>query len=119
MRVLIAEDEKSVGIALANLVSHCQHEVVGVVASGLEAIKAYTIHQPDVVLMDYRMAKLNGSTACRTILARDPAARIILVSGWSSVIDLRDAGAIAILPKPVRLKHLEEALNAAAQSSPK
>ena len=119
VRVLIADDRKCVGAALADLVRLCQHEVVGVVGSGLEAIKAYTTHHPDVVLMDYAMPKLNGTTACVHILAKDPAARIILVSGWASTIDLRGAGAIAILPKPVRLKDLEETLNGAAQSPPK
>ena len=45
----------SVGTTLAALVCHCKHEVV-VVGSGLEAIEAYSRHQPDVVLMDYWMA---------------------------------------------------------------
>jgi CheY-like chemotaxis protein len=119
VRVLIAEDQKTVGDALADLVRHCQHEVVAVVPSGVEAVQAYTFYRPDVVLMDYAMPSLNGSTASRIILARHPAARIILVSGWSSIIDLKSAGAMTILAKPVRLKRLEEALNAAVQSSPK
>ena len=83
MRILIADDQKGVGTTLAALVSHCQHEVVEVVGSGLEAIQAYERHKPDVVLMDYWMAKLNGATACRNIVAKDSAARVILVSAWS------------------------------------
>ena len=118
MRVLIAEDQKTVGDALADLVRHCQHEVVAVVPSGVEAVRAYTFYRPDVVLMDYAMPSLNGSTASRIILARHPTARIILVSGFS-IIDLKSAGTTTILAKPVRLKRLEEALNAAVQSSPK
>ncbi|HEX8077520.1 MAG TPA: response regulator transcription factor [Chthoniobacterales bacterium] len=115
MRVLIADDQKSVGTSLAALVSGCQHEVVEVVGSGLEAIHAYSRHHPDVVLMDYWMSKLNGATACRNILAKDPTARIILVSGFDPGSDATDAGAIAVLEKPVRLQRLEEALDAAAK----
>jgi len=63
VRILIADDQKSVGTTLAALVCHCHHEVVAVVGSGLEAIHAYARHKPDVVLMDYWMAKLNGATA--------------------------------------------------------
>jgi CheY-like chemotaxis protein len=63
MRVLIADDQKSVGTSLAEMVRRCQHEVVEVVSSGLEAIHAYGRHHPDVVLMDYQMPKLNGATA--------------------------------------------------------
>jgi len=75
MRVLIADDQKEVGKSLAELVSFCNHQIVGVVGSGLEAIQAYTQHHPDLVLMDYRMPKLNGTTALRNILSKDPAAR--------------------------------------------
>jgi two-component system, chemotaxis family, chemotaxis protein CheY len=115
MRILIADDQKGVGTTLAALVSHCQHEVVEVVGSGLEAIQAYDKHKPDLVLMDYWMAKLNGVTACRNILAKDPAARVILVSAWSPASDLSDSGAIAVLSKPVDLKRLEAALDTASQ----
>ena len=115
MRILIADDQKGVGTTLAALVSHCQHEVVEVVGSGLEAIQAYDKHKPDLVLMDYWMAKLNGVTACRNILAKDPAARVILVSAWSPASDLSDSGAIAVLSKPVDLERLEAALDKASQ----
>ncbi len=118
MRVLIADDHKSVATSLAELVSYCNHQVVDVVGSGLEAILAYTRHHPDVVLMDYRMPKLNGATACHNILARDPAARIILVSGWSPSYEVDNSGAIGILAKPVRLERLEAALKAVAEMLP-
>lgn len=113
MRVLIADDQKNVGAALAQLVSECNHEVVEVVRSGLEAIQAYNRHKPDVVLMDYWMAKLNGGTACRNILAKDPWARVILVSGWSHLQDVDTSGAVGLLPKPVDIDQLDHALNQA------
>jgi len=113
MRVLIADDQKSVGTSLADLVSLCNHEVVEVVGSGLEAIHAYERHHPDVVLMDYWMGKLNGATACRNIVAKDPSARIILVSGCTPSCEPKDSGAIAILEKPLGLNRLEAALEAA------
>jgi CheY-like chemotaxis protein len=115
MRVLIADDQRSVGTTLAAMVTDCQHEVVEVVGSGLEAIQAYDKYKPDLVLMDYWMAKLNGATACRNILAKDPAARIILVSGWTPDYDLAaESGAISLLPKPVDLERLDAALADAA-----
>src|SRR5437764_7974802 len=97
MRVLIADDQRSVGTSLAELVRRCQHEVVEVVTSGLEAIQAFGRHHPDVVLMDYQMPKLNGATACRNIVAKYPDARVILVSG--SPKEIAGSGALAILLK--------------------
>jgi CheY-like chemotaxis protein len=113
MRVLIADDQKSVGTTLAELVRLCHHEVVEVVASGLEAIQAYGRHHPDVVLMDYQMPKLNGATACRNIMAKYPRARVILVSG--SPKEIAGSGALTLLLKPVRLDKLYAALYDAAQ----
>jgi DNA-binding NarL/FixJ family response regulator len=110
MRVLIADDQPGVGNTVALLVNAAKHHVVKVVSSGAAAIRAYHTYKPDVVLMDYSMAKLNGGTACRYILTEDPAARIVFVSSWP-VADLVDIGAVAILPKPVDLKELEALLN--------
>jgi CheY-like chemotaxis protein len=108
MRVLIADDQKSVGTSLAELVRLCHHEVVEVVGSGLEAIQAYGRHKPDVVLMDYQMPKLNGATACRNIMAKHPEARVILVSG--SPKEIGGSGALTLLLKPVKLDQLYAAL---------
>ena len=117
MRVLIADDQKSVGISLADLVRHCQHEVVEVVTTGLEAIQAYGRHRPDVVLMDYQMPKLNGATACRNIVAKYPEAKVILVSGLKRDID--QTGAVSVLLKPVDLDQLYGALYDAAHGRPR
>ena len=113
MRVLIADDQKSVGTSLAELVRRCQHEVVEVVGSGLEAIQAFGRHHPDVVLMDYEMPKLNGATACRNIVAKYPDARVILVSGAPR--EIGGSGARAVLMKPVKLDTLYAALYDASQ----
>lgn len=113
MRVLIADDQKSVGTSLAELVLFCQHEVVEVVGSGLEAIQAYERHHPDVVLMDYQMPRLNGVTACRNIVAKHPNARVILVSG--SPRDIAGSGALSMLLKPIVLDQLYAALYNAAR----
>ena len=110
MRVLIADDQATVGNTVALLVNAAKHHVVKVVSSGADAIRAYHTYKPDVVLMDYSMGRLNGATACRYILTEDPGARIVFVSSRPAT-DLADIGAVAFLPKPVDLKELEELLN--------
>jgi CheY-like chemotaxis protein len=114
MRVLIADDQPSAATILAEMVTQCRNEIVQIVGSGLEAIHAYERHRPDVVLLDYKMAKLNGVTACRHILAKDPAAKIILVTGCPPSCEIAELGAIAILEKPVHLHRLYEVLHVAA-----
>ncbi|MEO8043420.1 MAG: response regulator [Spartobacteria bacterium] len=118
MRVLIADGQKDAGNSLAALVERCGHEVLLVVGSGLEAIQGYSRLEPDLVLMDYALPRLNGATAARMILAKHPAARIVLVTGTVRVAQLADSGAVAILEKPVELDKLYAALYDAAPRSP-
>jgi len=113
VRVLIAEDDKGVAGTLAEMISVSNHEVVEIVGSGLEAIRAYERHKPNVVVMDYLMNGLNGVTACRNILAKHPSARIILVSGalGPGELSLTHSGAIAILQKPLTVRGLHDVLD--------
>lgn len=114
--MLIAEDDKPVAGTLAAMVRSSKHEVVEIVGSGLDAIHAYERHKPDIVVMDYLMGRLNGLTACRNILAKDPAARIVLVSGaiGPKELSLSHSGAIAILQKPITVAQLQQLLDSIA-----
>jgi CheY-like chemotaxis protein len=116
VRVLIADDEKGFARVLADLVHSCGHEVVGVVHSGLDAIRSYRQHKPDVVLMDFAMARLNGLTACRNILSEDPDGCVLFLSGLSGRTELtpESSGALAALQKPITRARLEQVLNDAA-----
>ncbi len=109
MRVLIADDDKTFATTLSELVTSCGHEVVEVVFSGLDAIRAYSRHRPEVVLMDYHMGRLNGLTACRHILSNDPSARIAFLSGIADAehFGTDSTGAIGFLQKPVKTAELE------------
>ena len=103
---------------MAGLVERCGHEVLLVVASGLDAIQAYDRLEPDLVLMDHALPRLNGATAARMILAKDPAAKIVIVSATPRAPSLAETGAVAILPKPVEMDKLYAALYAAAPARP-
>lgn len=96
------------------------HEVVDVVHSGLAAIRAYRRYRPEVVLMDFAMAHLNGLTACRHILSEDPAGCILFLSGSSEHGPLAPAssGAVAVLQKPIAFGQLEQVLYDAASKKP-
>ena len=112
MRVLIADDERGFATTLASLLESCEHQVVDVVFSGLDAIRSYHRTRPDVVLLDYNMARLNGLTACRNILSSDPHGRIVFLTGVGEAADLAPhaSGAVGFLQKPVELNQLQATL---------
>jgi hypothetical protein len=64
------------------------------------------------------MPKMHGGTACRHIIARDPAARIVLVSAWSPLDGADKSGAISFLPKPVDFDRLNATLQSIAETLP-
>jgi len=85
------------------------------VHSGLDAIRSYRVHHPDIVLMDFAMAKLNGLTACRHILSNDPDGCVLFLSGSGlgehSGLAPESSGAVAVLQKPINRARLEDVLN--------
>jgi DNA-binding NarL/FixJ family response regulator len=79
-RVLVVDDEEHVRRTLRRLLeSYAEIEIVGEASSGAEAVTVAEERDPDVVLMDYRMASMNGIEATREIKQqRDPPRVVIL-----------------------------------------
>lgn len=49
---------------------------------GDEALDAYEVHRPDVVLMDVRLRRMDGLQATRQILNAHPQARVMIVTDY-------------------------------------
>ena len=110
MRLLIADDDRELACAMASYLRHCNGTIVSTVSTGgVDVIRCAAQFEPDVILMDIAMPKLNGLTACRHILSRHPEVRIILLSGalQSDHPFVIESGASAFLAKPVRLAELQ------------
>src|SRR5262245_8302181 len=80
MRVLIVEDEAIIALHLATLVAELGYEVCATAGSAGAAIELAILHNPDVVLMDIRLARgSSGIDAARELHARQ-ALRCIFLS---------------------------------------
>jgi CheY-like chemotaxis protein len=104
-RVLVADDTESVRSLFRKLLIADGHDVVSA-SDGAAALEAVQRHQPDVILLDVGMPKLDGLDVCRKLKA-EPATRltpVVLVTGQTDLSDrIRgiEAGADEFLSKPV------------------
>ena len=103
VRVLIADDHRLFAEALqAILGSDRRIDVVGLAASGTEAVTKAKDLQPDVILMDISMPGLNGVDATREILATQKNVQVLMVTGSDARQDIdasRTAGAAGYITK--------------------
>jgi DNA-binding NarL/FixJ family response regulator len=115
IRVLAADDQRVVREGLAMLLSLLPDvEVVGTAADGEEAVTLAAATQPDVVLMDLRMPRLDGAAATRQLRDRCPRARVIVLTTYAddkSVIDALRAGARGYLTKDAGAEEIHRALH--------
>jgi response regulator NasT len=107
VRVLVVEDEFAVSLSLQLQVEAAGCEVVGTARDPETAVDQAQALRPDVVLMDIGLPGGGGVEATRQIMLQAPA-RVILVTAYSDerVQQAMDAGARAVLTKPVRKEEL-------------
>jgi DNA-binding NarL/FixJ family response regulator len=84
-RVLIVDDHDTWrGKLRAALANHPRWAVIAEASNGLEAVRTAATFKPDVIVLDIELPVLNGIGAAREILALDPRAKILFVSGHRS-----------------------------------
>lgn len=118
LSVMVVDDEQGVRDLLMGRLQHwgCS---VQVASEGEKALRIYRASPPDVVLMDMEMPGKGGVAAVEEILALDPRARIILMTGAWDTAPARRAlerkMVRLVLAKPFHMEQLEMALQEVAQ----
>ena len=118
VRILIVDDQRLMREGLHTLLElEPGLQIAGEAEDGLDALEKYAALQPDVVLMDIRMPRLDGVEATRRLRLRWPDARVIILTTFDDdafVFDGLRAGALGYLLKDVSGEELAEAIRKVA-----
>ena len=111
----VSEDEGMTVLLLQRALSAAGYEVVKAVADGEQAVRAAHELQPDFLMMDINMPRMNGIEAARLITDERPVP-IIMLTAYSDATLVKEAisaGACAYLVKPVVIEQIAPAVRTA------
>jgi len=114
-RILVVDDNKDAAKSLAMLLKFQGYQTQ-TANDGEAAVSSAQAFQPDIILLDIGLPKLNGYDACRAIRAQsaDKQPLIVALTGWGQEEDRRksrEAGFDAHLVKPVDYESLVKVLD--------
>jgi DNA-binding response OmpR family regulator len=115
-RILIVDDNVDTAASLAVLLKITGNETF-IAHDGIAAVEAAATFQPDVVLLDIGLPKLNGLEACRRIREQPWGRRMLIVAltGWGQEDDImhsKEAGFDHHIVKPIDYNALMKLLAA-------
>ena len=118
IRLLLVEDNEVFREALELLLAlRSDIEVVASVSDGSAAAEAARAHQPDVVLMDYRLPGIDGVQATRAVREAMPGVAVVCLTASANLHEvdaLYEAGVVACLSKDQELDEIVAAIRGAA-----
>jgi CheY-like chemotaxis protein len=87
-RILVVDDNRDAAQTLATMLKLMGHEV-HTAHDGYEGVEAATAFQPDVILLDIGMPRLNGFDACQRIREQPWSRNVLIVAltGWGQEQD--------------------------------
>jgi DNA-binding NarL/FixJ family response regulator len=118
IRLLLVEDNEVFREALELLLAlRSDIQVVASVSDGSIAAEAVREHQPDVVLMDYRLPGIDGVQATRAVREAMPGVAVVCLTASANLHEvdaLYEAGVVACLSKDQELDEIVAAIRNAA-----
>lgn len=115
IRLVVADDHEIFLDGLALMLSRQENIVlVGQASDGRELLEVVEREQPDVIMTDIKMPRMDGITATRQILGKFPEARIIALSMFDEedqIVEMLEAGAKGYLLKNADKQEILDAIS--------
>ena len=111
---MIIEDEQDILLLYKDYLINKGHQVLVTSTSASEVLSDYAKVEPDIAIIDYRLPGKDGLEAAIQIYSKYPAAAILLVTAYDTVISevskekSFQGKKFSVLVKPVKLITLED-----------
>jgi len=102
-RILVVDDEQGVREALRQLLEY-EGYTIALAGSGSEALDVFGDFKPHLVLLDVKMAGMDGLQALARLREADPQALVVMISGHGTIataVEATQLGAHDFLEKPL------------------
>lgn len=107
--ILVVDDEQDACSMLDRILSAMGHSVVSF-TDGLDALQWLEQHLPQLVILDYKLQRMDGIEILKLIRKRNPSVGILMLTAYPSVQVAAEAmrwGAARYLTKPIEIDQLE------------
>ncbi len=119
VKVLVVDDQSLIREGIASLLAiQPGIEVVATAEDGPAAERLAVEKQPDVILMDIKMPDQDGIVTTKSILARMPAVRVLMLTTLEDdeyIVKSLNAGAVGYLLKDILAADLAQAVRMASR----
>lgn len=119
IRILLADDHLVVRMGLAAIIGiEKDLELAGEAGNGQDAVRLAAELNPDVIIMDLMMPKLDGVRAIERILKENPDQKVLILTTFGASEDIKralNAGAIGAVVKDSAHAELIDAIRATAR----
>jgi CheY-like chemotaxis protein len=116
LRILVVDDEPSVGDAVKMLLSFDGHEVEAI-NNSQEALARFKAGRFDLVFTDYAMPGMNGDELAAAIKADAPGQPVVMITAYAGMMP-QSPSVDFVIGKPFRLQQLREAITRVMPATP-
>lgn len=117
-RVIVCEDEKFIRWALAEHLRSSGYDVEEA-ENGIECLALVEKKVPDLILLDLRMPKMDGTATLKTLRQKGIQVPVFILSGFGVYGSNNDAsalGAQGFIAKPYHLSEISQLVDATLQN---
>ena len=114
MNAVVIDDNELIRDSIKKMLNNIGYKVIGEASDGKEGLKVYKELNPDIVIMDIVMPKMDGFECLKRIKSYDENSKVLIISAIKHkaiMIKALEYGADNYLTKPLNEEDLKKKLD--------